>query len=91
MSNPWFVESWRIGAVFIALLVIGGLTGNWLLATLLPLTIYISWLIYQLYCLERWLSSGLKSGEAPDTNGVWGLIIQHIYRQKKREKKHKKN
>ncbi len=90
MSNPWYIESWRIGAVFIALLVIWGVTDNLILAIILPLTIYISWLMYQLYCLERWLSSGLKSGEAPDTNGVFGLIIQHIYRQKKREKKHKK-
>ncbi|RKZ41316.1 MAG: phosphate regulon sensor histidine kinase PhoR [Gammaproteobacteria bacterium] len=90
MSEPWSVESWRIGAILIALFVIWGLTGNWLLAILLPLIIYISWLMYQLYCLERWLSSGLKSGEAPDMNGVWGLIIQHIYRQKQLEKKHKK-
>jgi len=90
MSDPWYVESWRIGAVLIALLVIWGLTGNWLLATLLPLLIYLSWLMYQLYCLERWLRSGLKSGEAPDTNGVWGLIIQHIYHQKQLQKKHKK-
>lgn len=90
MSNPWYIEGWRIGAVIIALLVIWGITGNWLLATLLPLTIYLSWHIYQLYCLERWLGSGLKSDEAPDTNGVWGSIIQHIYRQKQLEKKHKK-
>jgi two-component system phosphate regulon sensor histidine kinase PhoR len=90
ISNSWYIESWRIGAVIIALLVIWGITGNWLLATLLPLTIYLSWLMYQLYCLERWLGSGLKSDEAPDTNGVWGLIIQHIYRQKQLEKKHKK-
>ncbi len=90
MSEPWTVESWRIGAVLLALLVIGGLTGNWLLATLLPVIIYLSWLMYQLYCLERWLRSGLNSGDAPDTNGVLGLIIQHIYYQKQLQKKHKK-
>jgi len=90
MSNPWYIESWRIGAVLIALLAIWGITGNWLLATLLPLIIYLSWHIYQLYCLERWLRSGLKTDEAPDTNGVWGLIIQHLYHQKQLQKKHKK-
>ncbi|EDN69345.1 histidine protein kinase PhoR [Beggiatoa sp. PS] len=90
MSEPRYVESQRIGAVFIGLFAIWGLTGNWILATLLPLVLYLSWHIYQLYCLERWLRSGLKSDEAPDSNGIWGLIIQHIHHQKQRQKKHKK-
>lgn len=90
MFNPWPVEIWRLGIVLIALFAIWSFTDNWLLATLLPLIIYISWHIYQLYCLERWLKSNLKKEKIPDTNGVWGLIVQHIYSQKQLQRKHKK-
>ncbi len=90
MSEYWSVERWRIISVLFALSAIWLTTDNLLIAILLPCSIYFGWHSYQLYCLERWLRNGLKAKEAPDADGIWGIIVQHIYRQKQLQKKHKK-
>ena len=90
MSNAWSVERWRIALTLLAIPLVGFSTGNWILAVALPLLAYLAWNLYQVYKLEKWLRTGSFKGKAPDTNGVWALIVQQIYRQQRKEKKHKK-
>jgi len=91
MGDAWSTEYWRLGSVVIAAVLIGSLTGYWYVAWLLPATVYIAWHLRQLYLLERWLRRGTKTRKAPETNGVWALIVQQIFRRKQRERKQKKN
>lgn len=93
MSNPWSVERWRLVGLLFSIVLIGYLTGNWLLAVIVPVTAYIAWDLYQAYLLEKWLRNGLALSKAPDTNGIWGAIAYHVYRRARqdqiREKQHK--
>ena len=90
MGPAWSTEYWRLAAVVIAALLTGVLTGYWLVAWLLPVSIYIGWQLRQLYLLERWLRKGTKTKKAPESGGVWALIVQQIYRHKRQERKQKK-
>ncbi|HFD11789.1 MAG TPA: DUF3329 domain-containing protein, partial [Crenotrichaceae bacterium] len=90
MDNAWTAEYWRLVLVVVAALFIGVLTGYWYIAWLFPLSVYIGWQLYQLFLLERWLSSGAKLKKAPETNGAWSSIVQQVYRNKRLERKQKK-
>ena len=90
MNDAWSVERWRIALTLLAIPLVGFSTANWVLAIALPLSLYIAWTIRQTYKLEKWLRTGSFKGKAPDTGGVWALIVQQIYRQQRREKQRKK-
>lgn len=90
MNDAWSVERWRIALTLLAIPIIGLTTSNWALAFALPLLIYVAWTIRQIHKIEKWLRTGSFTGKAPDANGVWGLIIQHVHRRQRKEKKHKK-
>ncbi len=61
-----------------------------MLSALLSLVGYISWLYYRLMRLEQWLSRGTKASEVFDDNGFIGIIVRHLYRQKKHSNERKK-
>ncbi|MCH9699283.1 MAG: phosphate regulon sensor histidine kinase PhoR [Gammaproteobacteria bacterium] len=90
MDNPWSVESWRLVLVVLSALFIGLLTDYWMIAWGLPISLYIGWQLHQLYLLNRWLMKGAKTKNAPETSGIWALIVQQIYRSKRNERKQKK-
>ena len=90
MNSAWEIERWRLGVSVFLILVIGWLTGNWILAVLLPVIGYTTWNLYQLYRLERWLASGVKPRNAPSAGGVWAVLVQHIHRNDRADKKRKK-
>ena len=90
MNSAWEAERWRLGIVIALIPAIGWLTGIWLLAVTLPLLAYSLWNLYQLYCLEKWLATGVKAGKAPEAGGIWAVIVQHIYRREVSSKKRKK-
>ncbi|MGD8265777.1 MAG: phosphate regulon sensor protein PhoR, partial [Chromatiales bacterium] len=89
MNDAWWVERWRLGLTLLAIPLLGFSTANWVLAVALPLLGYIAWNLFQAYKLEKWLRTGSFKGKAPDTGGVWGLIVQQIYRQQRKEKSRK--
>ena len=66
------------------------LTRDWMLSALLLLVGYIGWLYYRLMRLETWLSRGTKASEVFDDNGFIGIIVRHLYRQKKQSNERKK-
>ena len=90
MNSAWEAERWRLGITLTLIPVIGWLTGIWMLAITLPLVAYTLWTLYQLYCLENWLATGVKAGKAPEAGGIWAVIVQHIYRREVSSKKRKK-
>lgn len=90
MNSALSYERWRLLLMLASILAIGFLTGNWVVAILLPTSFYISWNYYQLYALERWLRKGAVKRMAPDTSGAWGEIVQHTYRRQLAAAKSKK-
>lgn len=81
MSKALASEYWRLLFVIVAIVVVGLLTGLWLLAILIPTALYIGWNLLQLNSLERWLREGANKSGAPAAGGAWGEIVQHLYRR----------
>ena len=90
MKKIWQTE--KFGLIFTAgwILLTGNIFQNWVVAITIPLVAYIIWLYFRLYKLERWLFHGTKTGQVFDDNGFIGLIIRHLYLQKKVHNKRKK-
>ncbi|MCJ8268288.1 MAG: phosphate regulon sensor histidine kinase PhoR [Psychrosphaera sp.] len=89
MNNAWTQEYTRILLLIAAGLLIGLMTGYWVVAVLLPCSAYIGWTLVQLRAFERWIRRGAKAESAPNANGIWALIVQHVYRSQKRDTQHK--
>ncbi|WP_196138863.1 phosphate regulon sensor histidine kinase PhoR [Aliikangiella sp. G2MR2-5] len=89
MNNAWTVEFSRILVVVTASILIGLSTGYWTLGFLIPSTIYIGWTLVQIRGFERWIRLGAKTNLAPDSSGIWQLIVQHIHRIQKKDKERK--
>ncbi len=90
MKSAWSVEFTRILTALISALLLGLVTGQWLLSVAIHSSIYIGWNLYQLKIFERWIRKGAPVKSAPDTSGVWALIVQHFYRSQKSNKDRKK-
>ncbi len=75
--------------LFLAVSIVGGLTGLFMpLALLLTLSILMRQL-FQINRFEKWIRTGGRA-KYPKTSGVWEEIYYHVYRIKKNEKKRKK-
>jgi two-component system phosphate regulon sensor histidine kinase PhoR len=75
--------------LFLAVAIIGGITGLFMpLALALTLSILIRQL-YQINRFEKWIRTGGRT-KYPKTSGIWEEIYYHVYRIKKNEKKRKK-
>ncbi len=90
MNSAWRVERWRLVAMLTAILILGSLSGQWIIAIALPAAVYIAWQLRQAYQLEKWLHRGYKPGKVPDSSGVWESIISEILRIRKQDRKYKK-
>ena len=82
MSNIWSTEAWAMAIAACALLLIGAVTGSWLIASLATLGCYIAWLYYRLLKLEQWIRKGTKTSEVYEDKGFVGIIIRQLYQQK---------
>jgi len=90
MKSAWSVEFSRILVALISTILFGLVSGFWLLSVAIHSCIYIGWNLYQLKLFERWIRKGTPVKSAPDTSGVWALIVQHFYRTQKSNKDRKK-
>ena len=90
MLTIWQYEKASILLTLAAILLIGLVYQNWVVATALPLAGLVGWTYYRLYRLERWLERGSKLSEVSDDVGLIGLIVRQLYRQKKLHAKRKK-
>lgn len=91
MNNAWSIELSRIFALIAATLVLGFVSGFWMFSILFHFGLYLGWTLIQLRRFERWIRNGAHSKNAPDTSGIWALIVQHIYRTQKKNKDRKQS
>ena len=91
MNSAWSIELARLFAMFASSLLLGLISGQWLLSVVIHTAIYIGWNLYQLKIFEQWISNGSSVKSAPDTSGVWALIVQQFYRSQKTNKDRKKH
>lgn len=89
MSNPWIKEFWRVVALGFLSLIFGLIIDQVAITLLCAVLLYFSWHIYNLYRLERWISSR-QSSSPPDAQGIWGEIFYHIYKLQRSNRKRKK-
>ncbi len=91
MNTAWSIEFSRILVTLVSTLLFGFVSDYWVLSVVLHSAIYIGWNVYQLRIFERWIRKGAPASSAPDSSGVWELIVQHIYRTQKSNKDRKKH
>ncbi len=91
MNNAWSIELLRILLVIVSTLAFGFSSGYWLFSVVFHFLLYIVWIMIQLRSFERWIRNGAHSKNAPDTSGIWELIVQHIYRTQKKNIERKKS
>ena len=90
MNKFWQYEKTTILLALSAIIAIGLVYQDWVVAVTLPLVLTLGWLYYRLYRLEQWIDDGSKLSEVTDDIGLIGLIFRQIYRQKKIHNKRKK-
>ena len=83
MYKVWLTENKAILTALFTAVFFGALVGNWALVCIVTLLLYIGWLYYRMLKLERWLSRGTRASEIYDDDGFIGIIIRHLYHQKK--------
>jgi len=89
LSSPWSAEIWRIALIAFSALLVGMLFGHGGLFLTAGLFAYLSWHLYQLYRLERWLRAGRKFNP-PESRGIWGEVFHHIYSLQQRNRRRKR-
>lgn len=82
------LEIWRVIGLVLIALPLGLATGHTAAALLIAALVYLTYHLYQLRALERWLQN--KGRGEPDVQGVWGDIYYHLYRLQRRNRKRKK-
>ena len=89
MTNRWSTELGRVG--LLALLGLGlGLFTPWpLVPVILVLLGYLTWHLYNLARLQRWLYASGQA-EPPQSQGIWEDIFNGLYRRQIRQRKRRK-
>jgi len=86
LHRGFAAEIWRV--IILTGLCIGfGLINGYLLLTLLAGgSLYMGWMLWQIYQLDRWIIAR-EPGIPPDASGIWGDIFDRIYHlQRRRER-----
>jgi len=91
MNNVWSIEISRIFFAILSTLILGFISEFWLFSVVVHFVLYIGWILIQLRSFERWIRNGAHSKNAPDTSGIWAVIVQHIYRIQKKNKDRKQS
>lgn len=81
----WVKVLWRLAGVVVLGALMGPALGGYANGLLFVLVPYVSWHIYNLYLVERWLRTGNIS-DVPDSWGVWRSIFDRIYRLQQAER-----
>lgn len=75
--------------LFLAVSIVGGMTGFFMPLVLLLTLAMLMRQLFQINRFEKWIRTG-GSAKYPKTTGIWEEIYYHVYRIKKNEKKRKK-
>ncbi len=90
MHRVLSAESSALFVAVFAMVLLGLLSGNWFVASLITFGTYIFWLYRRLHKLEKWVRRGTKASQVFDDEGFIGTIIRHLYQQKKSHNQRKK-
>ncbi|MGZ5579863.1 MAG: phosphate regulon sensor protein PhoR, partial [Methylobacter sp.] len=77
------------GLLFLAVSIVGAMTGLFMPLALVLTSIMLVRQLFQINRFERWIRTG-GTAKYPKTKGIWEEIYYHVYRIKKNEKKRKK-
>lgn len=69
--------------LFLGIVALNQVIGNWAISTVLGCGVYITLLLRKLYEINQWLSRGMDGELTPESDGIMGHIITLIYRHKK--------
>ncbi len=83
MQNIWSTEAWAIVIAACTLALLGAITDEWFLVSLITLGSYIAWLYHRLLKLEQWIRKGTRVSQAYEDQGFVGIIVRQLYEQKK--------
>ncbi len=75
--------------LFLAVSIVGGMTGLFMPLALLVTLCILMRQLFQINRFEKWIRTGGRS-KYPKTTGIWEEIYYHVYLIKKNEKKRKK-
>jgi len=84
-QNPWPMVYVRVALALLALLLLGLLTGWWLLVFFLGAVAALAWDWFNLRKLEYWLRVTRKL-DPPKSAGLWGEIFDGLHRMRKRSR-----
>jgi two-component system phosphate regulon sensor histidine kinase PhoR len=89
MWGIWQKELITGTLLFLAISVVGGISGLFIPMTLVLALGMLLFQLFQIHRFEKWIRSGGRT-KYPKTSGIWEEIYYHVYRIKKNEKKRKK-
>lgn len=90
MNSPWQTEILRIAGLLVFTLLLGLVSGYYLLPFMLVVLAYLAWHLYNLTRLLRWLREA-KGYQPPESSGIWDEVFESLQRQLQRSNKRKKN
>lgn len=76
------VEIRRLLLMVLTGLILGYITGHWLISQWVVSLLFIGWLLFKLYGLQNWLEKGQPAEYMPDSDGVWEQITAVMHRNK---------
>ncbi len=86
----WQVEIRRLLGMGLLGLILGYLSGYWLLSLLLVSLAYIGWTLFKLRQLQYWLVKGQPAHRMPDSDGAWEQITYLIHRARQKSETRKR-
>ncbi|OBS08605.1 phosphate regulon sensor histidine kinase PhoR [Acidihalobacter prosperus] len=89
MTRAWLAELGRLALILLAATALGALAGQLVWMLLAGLLFALSFHLYQLYRVHRWILHAEDRGNPPDAMGVWGELVDSLYRFGKRHRKRK--
>lgn len=90
MNSPWQTEILRISGLLVFTLLLGLISGYYLLTFILVVLAYLAWHLYNLTRLLRWLRKA-KGYQPPESSGIWDEVFESLQRQLQSSNKRKKN
>ena len=89
MNNAWSIEFTRLFVVLFFTAIIEMFFSPWFIVTLIPIALYITWILFQLQHFEQWLKQDACISFAPNASGIFEVLTQHIHRAQKQHQKEK--
>lgn len=89
MTRAWLAELGRVALILLAALVLGLIAGQLVWMLFAGLLFALGFHLYQLYRVHRWITQAEDRDNPPDAMGVWGELVDSLYRFGKRHRKRK--